>query len=141
MRGPILVSACLLGMPCRYDGKAKAVAGMEDLLKDQVLVAFCPEVAGGLPTPRLKSERLEGRVVNEQGQDVSAAFHRGAQKALECCQALGIKKALLKEGSPSCASERIYDGSFSGHCVPGAGVTTELLRAHDIDVISSDRWQ
>lgn len=138
MKKAWLVSACLLGVACRYDGRPKGQDGIASLLADRPLVAFCPEVAGGLPTPRPKSERLGHRVISEDGQDVTNAFALGAQRALDLCRTYGIKKALLKEGSPSCGVHRIYDGSFSGQRISGQGMTAEILRGHGIEVVSSD---
>ena len=132
----ILVSACLLGQSVRYDGQGK---GLPDpcLARWQAqgrLVSVCPELAGGLPVPRAPAERQGARVVTVQGEDVTAAFACGAQAALQLCQAHGIRLALLKEGSPSCGSQQIYDGTFAGQRVAGEGVTAALLRAHGIQV-------
>ena len=132
----ILVSACLLGQPVRYDGQGKGLSDPR-LARWQAqgrLVSVCPELAGGLPVPRAPAERQEARVVTVQGEDVTAAFACGAQAALQLCQAQGIRLALLKEGSPSCGSQQIYDGTFAGQRVAGEGVTAALLRAHGIQV-------
>ncbi|GAA4504487.1 DUF523 domain-containing protein [Pseudaeromonas paramecii] len=132
----ILVSACLLGQPVRYDGQGKGLTDPR-LARWQAqgrLVSVCPELAGGLPVPRAPAERQEARVVTVQGEDVTAAFACGAQAALQLCQAQGIRLALLKEGSPSCGSQQIYDGTFAGQRVAGEGVTAALLRAHGIQV-------
>lgn len=141
MKEPLLVSACLLGLPCRYDGQSKGHIGLEKFLHNYTLVAFCPEFAGGLSTPRAKSERRGQQVFSQEGRDVTAAFQQGAEKALVTCQTLGIKKALLKEGSPSCGVQRIYDGSFSGQSIPGSGMTAELLASKGIDVFSSEDFK
>lgn len=138
MSVPVLVSACLLNHPVRYDGQSKGL--LSPWLAEQHaqgwLHSLCPEVAGGLPIPRAPAERQGERVINVTGQDVSAAFERGAQQALALCQANGIRFALLKEGSPSCGSSRIYNGLFNGQCVAGEGVTTALLRRHGIAVFN-----
>lgn len=134
----ILVSACLLGQPVRYDGLGKGISDPR-LARWQAqgrLVTFCPELAGGLPVPRAPAERQGERVMTVQDEDVTAAFAAGAQAALQLCQAQGIHLALLKEGSPSCGSQQIYDGRFAGQRVAGEGVTTALLRVHGIRVYS-----
>ncbi|PJG58102.1 DUF523 domain-containing protein [Aeromonas cavernicola] len=137
----VLVSACLLGQPVRYDGQSKGMvsAWLSELGAEGRLLAFCPEVAGGLPTPRAPAERQGERVVTVSGQEVTAEFARGAELALALCQAEGIRFALLKEGSPSCGSSRIYNGRFAGVSVAGEGITTALLRRHGIAVFSEDQ--
>ena len=137
----ILVSACLLGMPVRYDGRSKGLVSdwLSRLGAEGVLLPFCPEVAGGLPTPRPPAERRGERVVTEAGLDVTAEFDRGAELALALCQREGIRVALLKEGSPSCGSGRIYSGRFDGLSLPGEGKTASLLRRHGIAVFSEDQ--
>lgn len=134
----VLVSACLLGQPVRYDGQSKGIVSdwLSALGAEGRGLAFCPEVAGGLPTPRPPAERQGELVVTESGLDVTAEFARGAALALETCQQQGIRFALLKEGSPSCGSGRIYNGRFEGQSVAGEGMTTALLRRHGIAVFS-----
>ncbi len=137
----VLVSACLLGQPVRYDGQSKGIVSdwLSALGAEGRALAFCPEVAGGLPTPRPPAERQGERVVTASGLDVTAEFDRGAELALALCQAQGIRFALLKEGSPSCGSGRIYNGRFEGVSVAGEGKTTALLRRHGITVFSEDQ--
>ncbi|MGY6040108.1 DUF523 domain-containing protein [Aeromonas sp. AE23HZ002T15] len=137
----VLVSACLLGQPVRYDGQSKGIVSdwLAALGAEGRVLSFCPEVAGGLPTPRPPAERQGERVLTESGLDVTAEFDRGAELALQLCQAQGIRFALLKEGSPSCGSGRIYNGRFEGISVAGAGKTTALLRRHGIRVFSEDQ--
>lgn len=137
----ILISACLLGMPVRYDGQSKRVVSdwLQGLGAEGRLLPFCPEVAGGLPTPRPPAERQGERVITQGGEDVTTEFLRGAQLALALCQREGIRLALLKEGSPSCGSGRIYNGQFTGVSMAGEGCTTALLRRHGIDVFSEDK--
>lgn len=144
----VLVSACLLGSPVRYDGAdlKSTDAILSRWLREERVVSFCPEVAGGLPTPRPPAEIVGGdgqavlaehaRVRDCEGQDVSAAFLSGAQQALVLCQAQNIKIAILTDRSPSCGSSLIYDGSFTGTRRPGQGVTTALLEQHGIRVFS-----
>lgn len=137
----VLVSACLLGQPVRYDGRSKGIVSdwLTALGVEGRTLAFCPEVAGGLPTPRPPAERQGERVLTASGLDVTTEFDRGAELALALCQAQGIRFALLKEGSPSCGSGRIYNGRFEGVSVTGEGKTTALLRRHGINVFSEDQ--
>lgn len=137
----VLVSACLLGQPVRYDGRSKGIVSdwLTALGVEGRTLAFCPEVAGGLPTPRPPAERQGERVLTASGLDVTTEFDRGAELALALCLAQGIRFALLKEGSPSCGSGRIYNGRFEGVSVAGEGKTTALLRRHGINVFSEDQ--
>ncbi len=137
----VLVSACLLGQPVRYDGQSKGIVSdwLSALGAEGRVLTFCPEVAGGLPTPRPPAERQGDRVVTASGLDVTAEFDRGAELALEICLAQGIRFALLKEGSPSCGSGRIYNGRFEGVSVAGEGKTAALLLRHGIAVFSEDQ--
>ena len=130
----LLVSACLLGAPCRYDGKSKPLAGIERLRETYELVPVCPEQEGGLPTPRTPSERRGEAVVMQDGTDVTAQYRRGAEAALKLCRREGCAAALLKERSPSCGSGSIYDGSFTHTLIPGDGVTAELLRQNGVRI-------
>lgn len=140
----ILVSACLLGSPVRYDGRAKRRddATLTRWQAEGRLIPVCPEVAGGLPVPRPPAEiTVIGRstvIRTDTGADVTAAYVRGAEHALEVAQRAGVRIALLKESSPSCGRHRIYDGTFSGTAVSGMGVTTALLERHGIRVFSED---
>ncbi|WP_328595057.1 DUF523 domain-containing protein [Actinomadura macrotermitis] len=146
----ILVSSCLLGRPVRYDGAGKPVrdALFEGWRAEGRLVPFCPEVAGGLPVPRPPAEIVGGggaevldgtaRVVTDTGADVTGAFLRGARLALDTARRAGARVAILKEGSPSCGSHRVHDGTFSGRKVAGDGVTAALLEREGIRVFSED---
>ncbi len=136
MKEPLLVSACLLGVNCKYNGGNNALppeqlAALEAKYR---LVPVCPERDGGLPTPRVPSERRGDLVVNRAGEDVTEAYRKGAALALEAARKAGCTRALLKERSPSCGSGRIYDGSFSGTLIPGDGVTAELLKEKGLAV-------
>ena len=137
----ILISACLLGAPCRYDGTGKLEPALERLrAQGHTLVPVCPEVLGGLPTPRPPAERQpDGRVVTREGGDVTAQYCRGAEEALRLADLLGCEAALLKERSPSCGSGTVYDGTFTGTLTAGDGVTAALLRAHGIPVYGESR--
>lgn len=140
---PVLVSACLLGQRCRYDGGANPDAPLARALRARGwrAVAYCPEEEGGLSTPRppawIEGEdaravlEARARVVTEQGRDVSAAFLAGARGALEVCREQGIRRAFLKERSPSCGVESTH---VAGRCVPGPGVTAALLRGEGVEV-------
>jgi uncharacterized protein YbbK (DUF523 family) len=134
MAEKLLVSACLLGMKCRYDGKS--VPCKLNLPEDKfIIVPFCPEIYGGLPTPRTPSEIVGDKVMTSDGRDVSENYERGAREALLLAEKLGIKKALLKERSPSCGNNFIYDGTFSGKLKKGNGVTAKLLKENKIEVL------
>ena len=130
----ILISACLLGCRCRYDGASKPQPWIAALAERHTLVPVCPEQLGGLSTPRPPAERCGVRVVTREGGDVTAQYRRGAEEALRLCRLLGCDAALLKERSPSCGSGAIYDGTFTGTVTAGDGVTAELLRKNGIPV-------
>ena len=131
----ILVSACLLGCPCRYDGKSKPNDAVLPLMEHHTLIPICPEQMGGLATPRVPAERKDGGVFTERGGDVTEQYRRGAEEALRLAQLYGCKYAILKERSPSCGNGQIYDGSFSRRLIDGDGVTAQLLKAHGITVL------
>ncbi|APY85216.1 DUF523 domain-containing protein [Streptomyces alfalfae] len=141
---PILVSACLRGVPCRYDGRDKASPELDAALAGRDVVSFCPEAAGGLPTPRRPAELSGGdghavldgtaRVVEDTGRDVTAAFVDGAHRALAAARHAGCTRALLMPRSPSCGRGSVYDGSFAGELVAGDGVTAALLERHGVTV-------
>ena len=135
MKEKILVSACLFGLSCRYDGKEKPDERVIALKEKYELVPFCPEIYGGLETPRIPSERVDDKVIMKNGRDVTENYKRGAEGALYLCKTMGIKKAVLKERSPSCGNGKIYDGSFSGTLKDGDGVTAELLKKNGIEVL------
>lgn len=131
----ILVSACLLGVNCRYDGQGKLHEALLSLLKEHQLIPVCPEQLGGLQTPRPPAE-IQGDFVRTQaGTDVTAHFQKGANETLKLAKLYNCQLAILKERSPSCGAKQIYDGSFSGHLTPGKGITAELLIQHGITVI------
>ena len=138
-RARILVSACLLGVYCRYNGERKQMEGIERLMERAELIPVCPEILGGLPTPRPPAERVGDRVMNREGADVTEAYQRGAEETLRLAELFGVHLALLKERSPSCGMDKIYDGSFQGRIVDGSGVTAELLTAHGISVYGESR--
>ena len=135
----ILVSACLLGCACRYDGKSKPYPLAQELAKRGLAVPVCPEQLGGLSTPRNPSERRGERVVMSDGRDVTAEYRRGAEETLRLARLYGCTAAVLKEKSPSCGCGRVYDGTFSGTLTDGDGVTAELLAANGILVYGESR--
>ena len=131
-----LISACLCGIPCRMDGASKPVPALVELAARGEAIPVCPEVLGGLPTPRPASERQpDGRVVNCEGRDVTVRFRRGAVRALEICLQNGCTCAILKSRSPSCGVDRIYDGTFSGRIIEGSGVFAAALRENGFRVM------
>ena len=134
----ILISACLVGDNCRYDGKNNLSPKIAALLEKYELVPFCPECEGGLKTPRTPSERQGEKVVTKDGRNVTKQYERGAELVWNICFYLKIKVAILKENSPSCGVHKIHDGSFSGKLIEGVGTTTELLKEKGINVISED---
>lgn len=140
-RKPVcLVSACLAGLPCRYDGTACPVPELKCLAENGLAVPVCPEELGGLPTPREPAEIRRSRVINAAGQDVSAEFERGAEAALALARHHNIGLAVLKARSPSCGIGPVYDGSFSRTLTPGAGVTATKLRLNGIHVCSEENY-
>jgi len=126
----ILVSACLLGCACRYDGDSKPCEKVISLAKDNVLIPICPEQMGGLLTPRIPSERIQGKdlILARDGTDVTANYKKGVEAALKIAKINDIDYAILKQGSPSCGCGQIYDGTFSGKKIAGDGITTEALK-------------
>lgn len=133
----VLISACLLGQPCRYDGESKVCGAALKLLKQEecCLIPVCPEQMGGLATPRDPAERQENRVVTCAGRDVTEHYRLGAENTLALARLYGCSRAVLKEKSPSCGCGRIYDGTFQRRLIQGDGVTAALLKANGIRVI------
>ena len=131
----ILVSACLLGLRCRYDGRSKPSAAVLALGEKHTLLPLCPEQLGGLPTPRPPAEWQGERIVNRAGQDVTEAYRRGGEEAVRLAKLTGCRWAILKERSPACSCDRIYDGSFSGILREGRGSAAEALEQAGITVL------
>lgn len=131
----MIVSACLAGFPCRYDGKSKPCAEVVELVKAGKAIPVCPEQLGGLPTPRPPCEILAGRVVDRNGADRTESFQQGAQAVLALAQTYGAAQALLQNRSPSCGTGWIYDGTFSKTLIAGDGITARLLQENGIQVI------
>lgn len=130
----ILVSACLLGLECRYDGRDNLKPEIKKLLREHCLIPVCPEIMGGLPTPRVPAERVGDRVIAQNGSDVTAAYEKGAREALKLAQLYGCQAAILKERSPSCGVGVIYDGTFSHRLTEGDGVAASCLRKNGVQV-------
>lgn len=138
MKRKLLVSACLLGIGCRYDGGRVKKINVEELTEAFDIIPICPEIYGGLPTPRVPSERMGERVVMKDGTDVTENFERGALYSYELALAGGADIALLKAKSPSCGKGEIYDGSFTGRLTNGDGYTAEYLMARGIKVYTEN---
>ena len=130
----ILVSACFLHTGYKYDGGANINEKIAKLAEKYDFILICPEVFGGLPTPRYPSEIVGDKVINNIGEDVSNAFYVGANKALELAKQHNVKKAILKAKSPSCGKGMIYDGTFSHQTVSGNGIAAKLLMENGIEV-------
>lgn len=147
----IIVSSCLIGLEVRYDGNHCYTPEVENRLKKSKAVPVCPEVLGGLCTPRDPAEIVGGngddvldgnaKVITVSGKDVTEAFLKGAYETLKKAQQVGATVAILKQSSPSCGSTLIYNGSFSGNKIVGSGVTTALLRRYGIEVLSEDTFK
>lgn len=135
----ILVSACLLGVHCRYDGNGVMQEALERLSKEHNLIPVCPEIYGGLSTPRDPAERIGERIITKTGQDVTAQYTKGAREILALCKFYDCHYAILKERSPSCGYGKIYDGTFSGKLVDGNGVTAQLLSEQGVKIYGESR--
>ncbi len=143
----VLVSACLAGVPCRHDGRDAGIACVKELVQHGAAVPLCPEVLGGMPTPRPTAACVGGdggavwrgaaRVCTSEGVDVTEAFCAGARAVLEQARRLGIQRAILKERSPSCGVREVW---VEGRVVAGMGVTAALLQAEGIEVISEEAF-
>lgn len=134
----VLISACLLGVNCKYNGKNNYIESVENLKEKYNLIPVCSEVFGGLTTPRIPSERLNGKVINKEGEDVTLQFVKGSEEVLKLAKFYNVKLAILKEKSPSCGFGKIYDGTFSNTLIDGNGVTAELLIKNGIKVIGEN---
>ena len=134
----VLVSACLLGTDCKYNGGNNKNEKVIEFLKDKEVVPICPEQLGGLPTPRTPSEIRNEKVYTKDDRDVTKEFKLGAEKVLKIAKEESIKKALLKESSPSCGVNKIYDGSFNNTKIKGMGITARLLKENGITIMSED---
>lgn len=134
----ILISACLLGVACRYDGLSKPLDTeiIEKLRKEYHLIPICPEIMGGLPTPRIPAEISQGgKVLRRDSEDVTENYLRGAKEALRLAEIFHCETAVLKERSPSCGAGKIYDGSFTKTLTEGNGIAADLLQKNGIQII------
>lgn len=136
MKESLLVSACLVGRNTKYNGGNNLTPEMERLKEKYHLVLICPEVMGGLSVPRNPSEIQNGKVYDCENRDVTDFFAAGAEKTLELIKKYHITKAVLKDGSPSCGSRQVYDGSFSGVKIPGQGITARRLRENNVEIFT-----
>lgn len=136
----ILISACLLGINCKYNGKNNKNMKLIELMKEYDLVPVCPEQLGGLPTPRPGAQRRKDKVITIEEIDVTKEYRQGAEEVLKLAKELDIKKAILKSRSPSCGVDAIYDGTFTNTLIKRDGVTAELLRKNGIQIVSSDEY-
>lgn len=138
-----LVSSCLAGVNCRYNGSNTENKIIVELVKRGLAIPVCPEQLGGLPTPRacceiVISENGQKKIISKDGQDVTKKYVEGAEKTLAIAKVIGIKKAILQSRSPSCGCGMIYDGNFKGKLIKGNGVTAELLINNGIEVITEN---
>ncbi|MPM87591.1 hypothetical protein SDC9_134691 [bioreactor metagenome] len=141
-----LVSACLAGINCRYDGKNSIVSEIEELIRNGKAIAICPELLGGLTIPRDSCEIVKAsegnlKVMSKDGKDLTAAFEEGAQKTLKIAQTIGISAAILKSRSPSCGYGKVYDGTFTKTLKDGNGFTASLLAANGITVYTDEEFE
>ena len=132
----VLVSACLLGINCKYNGGNNASEKLADYLRDKVVIAVCPEVMGGLPTPRIPSEIVDGVVMNREGECVDGAFRLGAERILQAIGTTKIDLAILQPRSPSCGVGQVYDGPFSGKLTEGNGIFAQRLQEAGIRTVT-----
>lgn len=137
----ILVSACLLGENCKYNGGNNKNEKVIDYLKDKSYIAVCPELLGGLSCPRTPSEIKDGKVCFKDGTEVTKEFKLGAEKVVELVKEYDIEEAILKDGSPSCGSKLIYDGTFNGKKIKGMGITAKALKKFKILIRTEDDFK
>lgn len=138
MKEKILISACLIGENCRYDGKNCLKKDLLSLSKYYDMIPICPEVSGGMKTPRFPSEIKNGSVINSKGKDVTDFYHDGAYWASSIVRIYNIKLAILKERSPSCGVHLIHNGNFDGKVIEGKGITTQRLEKLGVKVINEE---
>ncbi len=135
----ILVSACLMGLNCRYNGIGVVAEGIRELMKEHQLIPVCPEIFGGMPTPRDPAEQRDNRVFTSAGEDVTEPYTKGAEEVVRLAKLYGCTLAILKERSPSCGYGTIYDGSFSHTRIDGNGVTAGRLAEEGLRIIGESR--
>jgi len=134
----ILVSACLVGINCNYLGGSKSNKFLIDLVRGGIALPICPEQLGGLPTPRIGAEIVNGKVITQDGRDVTINFVNGAKEVLKIAKMINCKLAILKAKSPSCGSGQVYDGAFLGELISGDGILVKELKQNGIRVITEN---
>ena len=139
MKTKIIVSACLLGENCKYNGGNNKCDDIIALAEKFEIIPVCPECFGGLPIPRVPSEIRDGRVYSKTGEDLTEAFLSGAEQTLYIAREANAPCAVLKENSPSCGFGKIYDGTFSGNKIDGNGITAQLLYDNEIQVFGESQ--
>ena len=137
----IAVSSCLLGIKCKYNGESNFNIKIDKLREKHTIVPICPEVLGGLSTPRVPSEIIGSKVINQNGVDVTLNYINGAKKALDILKENNIDVVILKSKSPSCGTDYIYDGSFTHTLVTGDGITTHLFKKNGIKIYSENDFE
>ena len=138
MKEKIIVSACLLGDTCKYNGGHNFCEKVKTYIQDYEVIKICPEVMGGLETPRIPCERVGNKVFNENKEDKTYEFYKGANIALELAKEHNVRKAILKAKSPSCGKDYIYDGTFSKKIINGHGVCAQLFLENGIQILRED---
>jgi uncharacterized protein YbbK (DUF523 family) len=134
----IIVSACLAGVECRYNGKAFPIPMVVDMVRKGQAMPLCPEILGNLPIPRLSAEQCDGKIFSSDGYDVTVDYVTGAKIALRIAKLVDSKKAILKSKSPTCGCGMIYDGTFSGKLIAGEGVFSKMLKQENVEVYTED---
>jgi len=137
----IIVSACLAGVECRYNGQAFPIPMVMDMVKKGQAIPLCPEILGKLPIPRPSAEQCDGKIFASDGHDVTDQYVAGAKIALEIAKLVGCKTAILKSKSPTCGCGTIYDGTFSGKLIEGDGVFSGMLKQEEIEVYTEKEVQ
>jgi len=133
-----IVSACLAGINCKYNGGSSANQKVMKLVKEGKAIPLCPEQLAGFPTPREKREKKDSRVITESGEDVTALMEKGARETLAVAKIFDVREAILKARSPSCGKDEVYDGSFSGKIVHGDGITASMLMRNGVKVLTEE---
>lgn len=139
-KGMYIVSACLVGVACRYDGNSKPVAQVMALVEQGRAIPVCPEQLGGLATPRPSAEHVGDRVITKDGRDATTQFRHGAEQVVKIAKLAGWRRAILKARSPSCGSGQVYDSTFSGTLVSGDGICAALCKANGIKVMTEEEF-
>ncbi len=134
----IIVSACLAGINCRYDGKNNSEQRIIEMVRNGKAIPVCPEQLGGLPTPRFAAEISGQKIITKNGKDVTDYFLKGALETLKIAKMVKCRKAILKSHSPSCGSGKIYNGTFSGKLIDGNGICAQILKNHNIVVVTEN---